>query len=230
MDNINEQKILHLCNTDDGSSGGPIMSLKDFTLIGIHYGYKKQSNCNVGTFIKSIIKELNEYKEGSNIIDNSIVNNYNNIFPNMIFNNNMFAPNFNNIYQANLNVNIPNNNINNNITIFNNNYINNLNNNNIGDIPIKIMPKSQYNFSIMTFPSESNYINIVFKNDFGHTANIIIPSYKKIDVLFKIYAIIIGYDIKKIFFYFNGSKMDNNDQREIFQVFSNIDHISVSFI
>ena len=225
LSGINEQNILHLCSTDDGSSGGPIMSLKDFKVIGIHYGYKAQKY-NIGTFIKSIITELNKYNKSSNIIDNSIINYYNNIPQNMNFNNNMYDPNFNNINQTNLNNNILQNNLNNNMIMFNNN-MNNVNNNNNEEF--KIISQSHNNLSIMAYPSENNFINIIFQNDSGHKANIIIPSYKTINTLFNIYAKVIKYDIKKLFFYFNSSKMDNNDQREISQVFSNIDHISVSF-
>lgn len=234
ISNINDQKILHLCNTDDGSSGGPIMSLKDFKVIGIHYGYYKRGNinCNVGTFFKSITKELNEYKEGSYIVQNSLNNNYNNNPQNINFNYNIFAQNNNYIYQQNINNNILQNNINNNMNnmiMFSNNNMNNFNINN-EEFPIQIISKNQYNLSIMAFPSEKNFINIIFQDDSDHKANVIIPSYKKINVLFKIYSNVIGYDIKKLFFYFNGSKMDNNDQRKISQAFSNIDHISVSFV
>ena len=48
--------------------------------------------------------------------------------------------------------------------------------------------------------------------------------------MFKIYAKEIGCDINELLFNFNGRKIDNNDQREIFQVFNNIDLISVSSV
>ena len=72
--NINEKNIIHSCATDNGSSGGPIISLKNFKIIGIHYGFKTQFNSNIGTFMKSIVKELNDYKNSSNINENSINN------------------------------------------------------------------------------------------------------------------------------------------------------------
>ena len=127
---INEHKIAHLCNTDNGSSGGPIMSLKDFSVIGIHYGFNQQNNHNVGTFIKPIINELKEYKKGSFIIDNSLNNNSNNMPQYTNINNNNPAQNFNDLYQLNIN-NISQNNINynNNMMMPNNNNMNNLNNN-----------------------------------------------------------------------------------------------------
>ena len=51
--------ILHLCETQKGSSGSPIINLKNFKVIGIHKGAKKNENCNIGTFIKRPIKEFN---------------------------------------------------------------------------------------------------------------------------------------------------------------------------
>ena len=73
---INEKEINHLCSTENGSSGAPILSLKTFNVIGVHYGFKNQRNYNLGTFIKSIIKELNNYNQISvnnqNIINEDI--------------------------------------------------------------------------------------------------------------------------------------------------------------
>ena len=37
-DLIDNKTINHFCNTEDGSSGSPILSLKTFQVIGIHYG------------------------------------------------------------------------------------------------------------------------------------------------------------------------------------------------
>ena len=59
---INENKIKHSCCTEDGSSGAPILTLKDFKVVGIHFGFKKKLMLNEGTFIKSIILELSKYK------------------------------------------------------------------------------------------------------------------------------------------------------------------------
>ena len=43
LNNINENKIIHKCNTDTGSSGSPIFLLKNNTVIGVHYGAPKHN-------------------------------------------------------------------------------------------------------------------------------------------------------------------------------------------
>jgi len=60
---IDNKKIYHFCNTEDGSSGGPILSLEGFKVIGIHFGYNNQSNfkINCGTFIKYAIDLFNTF-------------------------------------------------------------------------------------------------------------------------------------------------------------------------
>ena len=52
-------KIIHKCNTDSGSSGSPILLLKNNKVIGVHYGAPKHNkNFNFGTLLK---KPLLEY-------------------------------------------------------------------------------------------------------------------------------------------------------------------------
>jgi len=85
---INNIKIKHSCCTEDGSSGAPILSLKDFKVVGIHYGFKNGFNFNEGTFIKSLILELSKYQNDNNrssqmyINDNLFKNNMNTNFIN----------------------------------------------------------------------------------------------------------------------------------------------------
>ena len=61
--------IIHYCNTEDGSSGSPILSLKSNKVIGVHYGGIKKYN--YGTYIKYAINEINKkyekYKNEINI-------------------------------------------------------------------------------------------------------------------------------------------------------------------
>ena len=54
--------IIHYCNTEDGSSCSPILSLKSNKVMGVHYGGKKNSKnkYNYGTNIKYAINELNK--------------------------------------------------------------------------------------------------------------------------------------------------------------------------
>ena len=68
---VDNKKIEHYCNTEKGSSGGPILSLKTLKVIGIHYGSSLNFIFNYGTFIKYAIDEFNKYnkyKNGINII------------------------------------------------------------------------------------------------------------------------------------------------------------------
>ena len=49
---INEDNgINHKCNTDNGSSGSPILSLKNNKLIRIYYGSPNKYEYNLGTLI-----------------------------------------------------------------------------------------------------------------------------------------------------------------------------------
>ena len=51
---LDKGRISHLCSTEDGSSGSPILLLENSKLIGIHFGCPKNSKFqfNYGTFIK----------------------------------------------------------------------------------------------------------------------------------------------------------------------------------
>ena len=57
INNIIDEKIRHHCNTEEGSSGSPILSLKSFKIIGIHHaGSNNSFKLNYATFIKYAIK------------------------------------------------------------------------------------------------------------------------------------------------------------------------------
>ena len=61
---INDNKIQHLCWTDKGSSGSPILSLETMKVIGVHKGCEKIFNYNLGIFLRNPIKNLkNEMKK-----------------------------------------------------------------------------------------------------------------------------------------------------------------------
>ena len=106
INGINQcKKISHYCNTEDGSSGSPILSLNNFKIIGVHYGGCNKNNIrlNYGTYIKYIITEFNKkynneiisilkidnenkFEENNNIqINNKLMNN-NNMGIKIIFN------------------------------------------------------------------------------------------------------------------------------------------------
>ena len=63
----NQEEIYHFCNTEEGSSGGPILSLKSLKVIGIHKASSKKFKFNIGIFIKYAINKYiqflkNKYK------------------------------------------------------------------------------------------------------------------------------------------------------------------------
>lgn len=67
MDQLNEDRINHLCNTKNGSSGSPILLLNNFKIIGLHFGCSNKFNFNYGTFIKyPIMNFLNNIEDHEN--------------------------------------------------------------------------------------------------------------------------------------------------------------------
>ena len=68
--------IIHYCNTENGASGSPILSLKSNKVIGVHYGGLKEKY-NYGTYIKYAINEFNKkYENLKNEIDLKYLINY----------------------------------------------------------------------------------------------------------------------------------------------------------
>ena len=66
---INEENgINHKCNTGKGSSGSPILSLKNNKLIGIHYGGSRNYDYNKGTLIIYPIIEFQQNIKNNNIL------------------------------------------------------------------------------------------------------------------------------------------------------------------
>ena len=59
---ITEGNIIHNCDTDEGSSGSPIISLNNNKVIGLHFG-KKNEKMKFGIFIKNIIEEFKKNKK-----------------------------------------------------------------------------------------------------------------------------------------------------------------------
>ena len=78
INDIIEDRINHFCNTEEGSSGSPILSLKNNKIIGIHYG-SSSKKINFGIYIKKVIDEFNnkynKYKNEINLIYNNDKNN-----------------------------------------------------------------------------------------------------------------------------------------------------------
>ena len=74
---INNKEIRHLCSTDYGSSGSPILSICNLRVIGVH---KKRTDeeYNEGTFIKYVIEEFNKVYHSSNNVSKNNINNIKN--------------------------------------------------------------------------------------------------------------------------------------------------------
>ena len=52
--------ISYLCDSNSGSSGGPIINSTYFQVIGIHKeGAKEAKNYNLGTFLKEPLEQFN---------------------------------------------------------------------------------------------------------------------------------------------------------------------------
>ena len=62
IEKINEYDIKHLCNTEEGSSGSPILSAMTNKIIGIHKAANRRRGYNFGTFLKYPLSELNGNK------------------------------------------------------------------------------------------------------------------------------------------------------------------------
>ena len=59
LDEINNYEISHTCSTDYGSSGFPVLNLKDNIMIGIHKEASPYCDFNKGTFLTFPINEFN---------------------------------------------------------------------------------------------------------------------------------------------------------------------------
>ena len=61
--NKDNNEIDHLCCTNEGSSGSPILSLESMKVIGVHRASNKKFNFNLGIFLNNPIKQIkNEMK------------------------------------------------------------------------------------------------------------------------------------------------------------------------
>jgi len=68
--------IIHKCSTDSGSSGSPILNLKNNKIIGIHKGTPDfTKNFNYGTLLKYTLNDfINQNKTKNNIIGEKDIN------------------------------------------------------------------------------------------------------------------------------------------------------------
>ena len=89
-DIIDNKTIEYYCSTEEGSSGSPILSLKTYKVIGIHYGGSQKFGFNYGTYIKYAIEEFTKYNKNEiNIIYKADEESKENIFGKQFVKNNM---------------------------------------------------------------------------------------------------------------------------------------------
>ena len=69
LNEIDNYNIKHLCTTDNGSSGSPILNLKNNKVIGIHKIGSKNYNFNYGTLLKY---PINDFIKNNKNINNKI--------------------------------------------------------------------------------------------------------------------------------------------------------------
>ena len=69
--------IRHICPTEHGSSGSPILNLNNYKVIGAHKGTKEGKNWNLGTILKSpiddFINEISKEREINILLHNKCV-------------------------------------------------------------------------------------------------------------------------------------------------------------
>ena len=86
IDEGNKSKTYHYCSTEEGSSGSPILLIKNQKLIGIHYGSINQFGYNNGTLLIYSIIEFANIKNNLLLSDSSITEIYKNNIINSINN------------------------------------------------------------------------------------------------------------------------------------------------
>jgi len=79
---ISEINIQNFCDSEPGSSGGPLININNLKLIGIHKGGKDNNNYNLGTLIKHPIENFIKINKNCELKKNSVNNALNNNFEN----------------------------------------------------------------------------------------------------------------------------------------------------
>ena len=70
LNEINNYDIKHSCSTNNGSSGSPILNLKNNKVIGIHKQGSKIFNFNIGTLLNY---PLNDFIKNNKVNKNIII-------------------------------------------------------------------------------------------------------------------------------------------------------------
>ena len=61
--------FFHNCSTESGFSGGPIILKNDLSIIGIHRGYDKEKEMNLGLYFSEILNDMKKSNIEKNIIN-----------------------------------------------------------------------------------------------------------------------------------------------------------------
>ena len=81
---IEENAFEHLCSSDSGSSGAPILGLSNYRIIGIHKGINKANNNGYGIFIEPIAKEFMSFYLKNNLNSIKIIKSHQGILKDVI--------------------------------------------------------------------------------------------------------------------------------------------------
>ena len=63
---LNNSNIRYTCQTQPGSSGSPILNLKNYKVIGIHCGFHSNYNVNIGNFLREPLIKFEMIKDKDN--------------------------------------------------------------------------------------------------------------------------------------------------------------------
>ena len=193
LSSIDNNEIKHICSTENGSSGSPILNLETNKVIGIHKEGSIHFEFNKGTFLKyPLIDIIQKNKNKMEINQNSTIHN----ISNMNIQNNI--TNYNNMAFNNFNMGV-----NNNI-----NQMNNFSNYNIID-----NFESPNNFQI----NSNEPINVIF-TFLGNRTNLILnPNTTTVDEMLFLYLKIINATqfygrYNEIGFLYNGNRIEFGDK------------------
>ena len=71
---LDNYTVIHCCDSNNGSSGGPLINLKNNKVIGIHKGYNDKKKINLGTILREPIEKFYEQSNNNNNQINKDVN------------------------------------------------------------------------------------------------------------------------------------------------------------
>ena len=73
---MDKYNMRHTCSSEHGSSGGPLLNLATYKVLGIHKGYKKNQHFNLGTFLKTPFDEFIKLHKNNKFINTMTMEEY----------------------------------------------------------------------------------------------------------------------------------------------------------